>query len=80
MKTYEKVYGFNVTEKILKGADVMLVDLKERQVYSAATITAAFLIEAIDDNTGRFLFYVPVETKIKNKAEITENESEAANE
>lgn len=57
MKSYSNVYGFNVMDKIRKGEKLLLIDLEEETVLKAANVSAALLIEAIDDKTGRYVFY-----------------------
>lgn len=57
MKSFSSVFGFNVTDKIRKGKNVLLIDLEEETVLKAANVSAALLIEAIDDDTGRYRFY-----------------------
>lgn len=57
MKSYSNVYGFNVMDKIRKGEKLLLIDLEEETVLKAANVSAALLIEAIDDDTGRYRFY-----------------------
>jgi hypothetical protein len=55
--SYSSVYGFNVTDAIRKGKNLLLIDLEEETVLKAANVSAALLIEAIDDKTGRYVFY-----------------------
>lgn len=55
--SYSSVYGFNVTDAIRKGKNLLLIDLEEETILKAANVSAALLIEAIDDKTGRYVFY-----------------------
>ena len=55
---YSSVYGFNVTDRIRKGECVLLADLETLTIDRADEVTAKRLVEAIDDETGRYKFYV----------------------
>lgn len=55
--SYSSVYGFNVTDAIRKGKNLLLIDLEEETVLKAANVSAALLIEAIDNETGRYKFF-----------------------
>ena len=57
MKGYTRVYGFEVIGRIRKNKEILLVDLEKREICHAENVSAKRLIEAVDDETGRFAFY-----------------------
>lgn len=70
MKDYSRVYGFSVTESIRKGKIVLLADLASRTIDRADKVTVRRLIEAIDDESGRFVFYEQEEKKQEENQEV----------
>ena len=70
MKKYNTIYSFNVIDSIREGKKVYMLDRESALVYEAANVKACTLIQAIDDDTYRFEFWVAEETEAQE--EVTE--------
>ena len=75
---FSSVYGFNVMDSIRKGKNLLLIDLDKEEIKKAAEVPASLLIEAIDDNTGRYRFYAK-ENDHEQRNENSKNPEQTCN-
>ena len=66
MAKYEKIYAFNITDKIKEGKDVYLLDRKLKRVVCAKNISLDTYMNVLSNNECRYEAWI----------EESENENE----
>lgn len=67
MKKYNEIYGFRVADTIQEGGTALCVDLKNRTIVDAATLSIKKFFEAKEDKSGRFVFFEEYEEEEQNE-------------